>query len=101
MWLSLISELSVPAADAGAISGSRNAESKTPSQWNDGSLEAGTVKATAALGELPYAALMLWLMIQSHDPQTNVCLRTEQSRFSVRVLEQEMQSPTLQFTFLR
>jgi hypothetical protein len=34
-------ESSVPAARAGAISGSRSAESKTPSQWNDGSVEAG------------------------------------------------------------
>jgi hypothetical protein len=34
-------ESSVPAARAGAISGSKIAESKTPSQWNDGSMEAG------------------------------------------------------------
>ena len=31
----------VPAARAGAISGSRSAESKTASQWNDGSVGAG------------------------------------------------------------
>jgi len=34
-------ECSVPTARAGAISGSKSAESKTPSQWNDGSVEAG------------------------------------------------------------
>jgi hypothetical protein len=55
-------ESSAPAARADAIRGSRSAESKTPSQWNDGSMEA----ATAALGELPHAALMLGFMIQSH-----------------------------------
>ena len=31
----------VPAARADAISVSRSAESKTPSQWYDGSMEAG------------------------------------------------------------
>jgi hypothetical protein len=36
-------------------------------------MEAGLTKAPAALGELPHAALMLWLMIQSHD-RPNQCL---------------------------
>ena len=41
-------------------------EQQSPSQWNETS-GGGTAKATAALGELPYAALMLWLIIQLHE----------------------------------
>ena len=55
-----------PAAPAGVTSGSRNAESKTHSQRNEGSVEAG-LRRTAALGELPHAALMLWLITQVHE----------------------------------
>ena len=60
-------ETYVPAALAAVTSGSRNGESKTPSQRNEGSVEAGTAKATAALGELPHAPLMLRLITQLHE----------------------------------
>jgi len=40
MWLSR-SESPLLAAHAGVASGSRSAESKSPSQWSEGSAEAG------------------------------------------------------------
>jgi hypothetical protein len=90
---------SVPAARAGAISGSRSAESKTPSQWNDGSVGGGAATATAPLGELPHAALMLWLITQLHDC-TNQFLSLEPN---IKVLSScfgtENAIPALQFTF--
>jgi hypothetical protein len=55
-WLSLSVSPAVPAALAGAICASKSTESKTPSQWNDGSMEAGLRRRPATLGELPHAA---------------------------------------------
>jgi hypothetical protein len=42
-------ESSVPAARADVISGSRSAENKTPSQWNDGPVKAGLRRRLALL----------------------------------------------------
>ena len=58
---------SVPAAHADGASGSRSAQSKSPSQWNHGSVEAGLRRRLPLFGELSHAALMLWLITQLQE----------------------------------
>jgi hypothetical protein len=74
-------------------------EQQSPLQWNE-TAGGGTAKATAALGELPGAALMLWPITQLHECGNQfLFLLNRNIEVLSPVLELEMQSPALQFMF--